>query len=98
MAIDNNDTFLINDRSKDLMDRLKSAIRNNFEGIWMYLYKMKDGDYELYAANNWGGRLDKETASEVKLFVTEFMIDPANKHSAQTSKKLAYQYVNSKML
>lgn len=79
MAIENNDTFLMNDKSKDLMVKLRSAIIKDFKDAWIYLYKM-ESNYELYAANRWGGSLDDDEASELKLFVTDFMLDPANKY------------------
>lgn len=77
--IGDNETFVINDKSKTLMEKLRSEILLNFTGIWLYLYKENDGRYEISAANQYGGKLNKEDMSNIKIFATDFMLDPKNK-------------------
>jgi len=77
--IGDSETFVINDRSKTLMEKLRSEILKNFRMVWLYLYKEKDGNYEISAANQEGGKLTKDEISAVKRFATDFMLDPKNK-------------------
>lgn len=77
--IGDSETFIINDRSKTLMEKLRSEILKNFRWIWLYLYKEKDGNYEISAVNQEGGKLNKDEISTVKRFATDFMLDPRNK-------------------
>ncbi len=77
--IGDSETFIINDRSKALMEKLRSKILKNFAGAWLYLYKEKEGNYEISVANQNGGKLNKEEMSSIKIFATDFMLDPENK-------------------
>jgi hypothetical protein len=77
--IGDSETFIINDRSKTLMEKLRSEILKNFRWIWLYLYKEKDGGYAISAANQEGSKLTKDEISAVKRFATDFMLDPRNK-------------------
>jgi hypothetical protein len=60
------------------MEKLRSKILKNF-AVWLYLCKEKDGNYEISASNQNGGKLTKEEEFSIKTFATDFMLDPENK-------------------
>lgn len=68
---DGSEVLVFTNQSKDIANKLRAEIINNFSKVWVYVYNL-DKKFEVKVASNWGGRLDKKTLDEVEEFVKVF--------------------------
>jgi hypothetical protein len=65
------EVLVFTNQSKDIANKLRAEIINNFPKVWVYVYNL-DKKTEVKVASNWAGRLDKKTLNEIEEFVKVF--------------------------
>lgn len=82
----NEKTVFVTHKDKLLMQKLRSAVVNEFLGEWIFLHNNQDETSTLEVCNNHGGMLSDENFNKIKMFVDKFMIDNDNSSKPKNKK------------
>lgn len=66
------ETLVFKTHNKEKADSLRHDLLKNFRRVWVYVHNYDEKEWEISVANNWGGRIDSETLTNIENFIKEF--------------------------
>lgn len=59
--------------NKERANALRTEILQNYRRVWVFVYNKPGDRYEVTVANQWCGKLDKETITAIKELTHQFV-------------------------